>query len=122
QPAGVLDHLRRRVDALRLVEVERECPGEAADPAAEVERAFMSFRAADLRSRREDLVDLSLAGCEEIVEVPAAVPLGIDAEDSPERIHGREVVPIPRLPRLSTPFHSLAATTPTNRLDLQGLP
>jgi hypothetical protein len=74
-----------------------ERPGEATDAAAEVERSLTADWAAEPRRRSDEVLDLGLAGGEELAQVPDAAALPIDREDGPERIDERKVVPVPCL-------------------------
>jgi len=98
--ARLLEHELGDVDADGFVESLRERAGEPADPAAEVERSPSLLRSAELRCRREDLLDFGLAGGEELVLVPAPVAFTVDAEHRPERVDLREVVPVSGFARL----------------------
>src|SRR5207248_2070045 len=97
EAARMLEHAFGDVDPDGLVETAREGAGEPADAAAEVERALAPCRPAELSRGREHVLDLGLARGEERVELPATVPLGVDAENRPKRVDLGQVIPVSRL-------------------------
>src|SRR5439155_6838254 len=93
----LLDHAFREIDSDGLAEAAGERPRDATDPAAEVERAHAARRPAQLAGPRERTLGVRLSCRKEGVELPAAPATGRVGQDRPERIDGRQVLPLPLL-------------------------
>ncbi len=72
-------------------------PREPPRTAAEVERAPVLQRCAELRDRPHHLPDFVLPGGQELAAIPAAAPFVGPSQHGPERIDLRELLPVPLL-------------------------
>src|SRR6266568_2906166 len=82
---GELDHRRRDVDTVNLVEVARQSLRQTARTTAEVERTFMTVEAKAIRMGHYE-GDFLNARLKELVRQPAIPPLAPPTEDRPEGI------------------------------------
>src|SRR5215211_976622 len=91
---GQSHHAGRHVDSVALVELGRECARQPADAATEVERTGSAMRISETLRSFEQATDISFAGCEKLLELPApSLLLGV-AEDRPEGVERGEVIPL----------------------------
>jgi hypothetical protein len=89
-----MHHALGDVDAHALVEVPRQGTGQAPEPTPEVQRALAALGVAEFGGAAHDDVDLDLAGGEELVAVPRAVPQTRARQDRPVGVELGELVPV----------------------------
>jgi hypothetical protein len=88
------EHGRRDVDAPDLLEARRECLGEAAEAAAEVECGARGQYGADAFQKPEDAGDLLFPRPEEMRRLPAAALEPGIGQNGPHGILPAEQVPV----------------------------
>lgn len=93
EPRRLRDHRRGGVDAVHAFEVRRECAGQPADAAAEIERRAMALRPSEAPRMGEQHRHVVDTGGEEAIDVPAAVAGIGPREHGPQRIDAPQVLP-----------------------------